>query len=282
MTTKVIALIRAKYNTLSTSQKRVADYVFDYANTVMISSLADFAAACGVSEPTVMRFLHKIGYDSYQIFRVNIAQEVSAGKSDNFYPDITQDDSLQIIRDKVLGLTARSLQDSATVIDPAQLEQLVGRIIKAERILVIGMGASAALALDLQHKLLRFGINASYCHDSHLINITCTTMGKDSLLIAFSHSGESREILAGMSLAHKNGAFVATICSYKNSSVVKAADCAIISSSIETQFRSDSMTSRIIQFAIIDMIYVAIVIKASPEMKENVNRTRIAVAQNKT
>ena len=278
----VIAQIRTKYNTLSTSQKRVADYVFTSADQVMISSLADFAAACAVSEPTVMRFLRKIGYDSYQIFRVNIAQELAAGKSDNFYPDITPGDSMESIRDKVLALTARSLQDAMTVIDAAQVERLVDRILKANRIIIIGMGASAAQAFDLQHKLLRFGLNATFCHDPHMINIICTGLDAKSLLIAFTHSGESREILDGIRYAHQNNSFVAAICSYKNSSVVAAADCAILSSSIETQFRSDSLTSRIIQFAIIDMIYVAIVMHATPRMKENVNRTRLAVATNKT
>lgn len=280
--TNVIAHIRAKYTTLSSSQKRVADYVFDYADKVMISSLADFAAACDVSDPTVMRFLHKIGYDSYQIFRVNIAQELAAGKDENFYPDITQYDSIQDIRDKVLALTARSLQDSVTVIDANQIERLVGKILKANRIFIIGMGASSALAFDLHHKLLRFGLNASYSHDSHMINIICTGLKASDLLIVFSHSGESCEILDGMELAHANGTYVAAVCSYEHSSVVNAADCAILSSSFETKFRSDSLTSRIIQFAIIDMIYVSIVIKASPAMKENVNLTRIAVARNKT
>lgn len=280
--THVIAHIRAMYQSLSDSQKKVADYVLDHAEKVMISSLADFAQACHVSEPTVMRFLRKIGYDSYQIFRVNIAQELAADKNDNFYLDITQNDTFMEIRDKVLGLTARSLNDSATIIDPAQLDKLVNRILKAKRIFVIGMGASAAQAIDLHHKLLRFGLDCTYSHDSHMINIVCTGLDQDCLLIAFTHSGESREILDGISLARGNGAYISVICSYKNSSAVEAAHCAILSSSIETQFRSDSMTSRIIQFAIIDMIYVSVVIKGTPAMRDIVNRTRIAVARNKT
>ena len=278
----VIAHIRAKYATLSSSQKRVADYVFEHADKVMISSLADFASACDVSDPTVMRFLNKVGYDSYQTFRVNIAQELAAGKDENFYHDITPNDSTQEIRDKVLALTARSLQDSVTVIDAGQIERLVDKILRSSRIFIIGMGASSALAFDLQHKLLRFGLDANYSHDSHMINIVCTGLKANDLLIVFSHSGESREILDGIELARANGTFIATICSYEHSSAANASDCTILSSSFETRFRSDSLTSRIIQFAIIDMIYVSIVIKASPSMKENVNLTRIAVARNKT
>ncbi len=279
---QVIAQIRAKYGTLSSSQRQLADYVFAHADKVMISTLADFAAACSVSEPTVMRFLRKVGYDSYQIFRVNIAQELAADKSENYYPDIAPGDSARDIRDKVVALTIRSLQDSMTVIDPAQIDVLVERILQARRIFVIGMGASAALAFDLQHKLLRFGLDVSYSHDPHMINIVCTGLGAADLLIAFSHSGESGETLDGIQLARANGTFVAAICSYPHSSVDRAADCTILSSSFETRYRSDSLTSRIIQFTIIDMIYVAIVIRATPAMKETVNRTRIAVARNKT
>lgn len=280
--THVLALTRAKYKSLSVSQQRVADYVLAHADRVMISSLNDLATACDVSEPTVIRFLRKLGYNSYQVFRVNIAQELAEGKSDNIYAEITHADSIAEVRDKVLNLTARCLQDSAQVIDAEALDRLVEMLLAARRILIIGMGASAAQGLDLHHKLQRLGVYADFCHDPHMINILGTNLGEESVLVAFSHSGESREILDGIKFARKSGARIAVITSYPHSGAASLADCTLLSSSLETQYRSDAMTSRIIQFAIIDMIYVTIALQLGNEAENSINRTRVAVAVNKT
>ena len=59
------------------------------------------------------------------------------------------------------------------------------------------------------------------------------------------------------------------------------ADYVICSSSLETKFRSDAMTSRIIQIVIIDIIYVCIIIKKGESVLPQIHRSRLAVAKNK-
>ena len=65
MNGQVFALIRTKYNTLSESQKVVADYIMENPEQVIANTLSDTAYACSVSEPTVLRFLRKIDFTSY-------------------------------------------------------------------------------------------------------------------------------------------------------------------------------------------------------------------------
>jgi DNA-binding MurR/RpiR family transcriptional regulator len=283
MENSILSLIRASYNALSQSQKRVADFVLRHPDRVMISSMNDLAGACGVSEPTIMRFLRKLHYNSYQVFRVNIAQELGTGSGKNvYYDEIRKTDSVEVMKDKLLAVTAQSLLDSARVVDAAALERIARLAERAPHILVIGMGSSCAQALDLVHKLQRLGLNAAHSNDSHMINILATNLREDDLLFAFSHSGESREILDGALLAGENGAHVAAVTSYPNSSLVSLCEEVLLSSSHETSYRSDAMTSRIIQMAIIDMIYICIAMHLGDEAEENINRTRMAVARNKT
>ena len=282
MSNSVFSIIRTKYNTLSDSQKRVADYVLANADKVMLSSLSELASAILVSETTVIRFLRKLGYDSYQVFRVNIAQELSSGKAQNIYGEILQDDCAGVIIQKVVESTARSIRDSAEVISPEMLDHTVDLILGAQSIFLIGIGASAAPAFDLQHKLLKLGLNACFCHDPHMINIRCSILKEGALLIAFSHSGESREILDGVRCAKAAGAAVTAVTSYPKSSLATAADALLLSSSQEMQYRSDSMISRIIQMTIIDMIYVRCALKMGGSAHEFINRSSLAVAKNKT
>ncbi len=281
------ALIRSRYNTLSASQRAVADYVLNNAESVMTKSLSDLAADCSVSEPTVMRFLHKLDYESYQVFRVNIAQEltradVASGGSLPIYDEVQTSDSIGQIIEKVILSTAQSVKDGREIIDPAAVEAIRDAILGANRIVVTGIGASSAMAFDLHHKLLKLGLCASYSHDPHMINIMCGNLAGGDLLVTFSHSGESREMLDAVKLASGFGCKVAAITSYPRSSLALSADWVVLSSSKETKYRSDTLTSRIIQICITDMLYISLALKMGKPALESINRSRVAVAKNKT
>ena len=280
--TTIIGLIRTQYNTFSPSQKRVADYVLAHPEEVMMLSMSELAAKAKVSDPTIMRFLHKLNYQSYQVFRVMLAQENAVTPSQALYNDIEKEDSSKEIIQKVITLTHRALDDLHNVLQGEELESFCQSILKAKRILVIGVGSTAAIAFDLTHKLLKLSISAQSMNDPHMINIACGTLGEEDLLIALSHSGESREILDGVKLAKEAGAKVLAITSMQDSSLAREAQQSLFSSSFETSYRSDSMVSRILQLCIIDMIYIRLALLGGYAMQKNINRSRIAVAQNKT
>lgn len=279
--TSVFGLIRTRYNTLSPNQKVIADYVLNNPRKVMLGSLNEVASACKVSETTVIRFLHKLDYASYQVFRVNLAQETSGSKPAGVYEDISTEDSTEAIMKKVLQSTVRSINDSQQVIRLADVEKMIEMIMRARKILIIGVGASAAIANDFYHKMLKLGLNVVCCNDPHLINIISMNLTNRDLLIAISHSGESREILGGVSFAREQKCQIGAITSYPRSSLANRSDCTILSSSQETEFRSDAMTSRIIQLVIIDMLHISIMVKLGEKAAENVRKSRIAVAVNK-
>ena len=277
-----MALIRVKYNTFSDSQKVVADYVLGHPNEVMLNTLNELATACSVSETTVLRFLHKIRFNSYQLFRINLTQELSKGTTHAVYEDVAAEDSAEQIMKKIISATVSSLKDSLQVIDPGDLECFVQHILSARRILVIGVGASASVATDLFHKLIKLGFDAACSNDPHMTNIMCSNLTKKDFLIVFSHSGESREVLDGVAIARENDAPVGAVTSYLKSTLANLSDFVLCSSSLETKFRSDAMTSRIIQIVIIDILYVSIVAKLGDKVLPQIYKTRIAVAKNKT
>jgi RpiR family transcriptional regulator, carbohydrate utilization regulator len=278
----LMGLIRVKYNTFSASQKIVADYVLEHPNEVMFHTLNGIATACDVSETTVLRFLHKIKFNSYQLFRINLTQELSKGTVHAVYEDVALEDSADQVMQKIIAATINSLKDSLEVIDSECIEHFVKRILSAQRILIIGVGASASVATDLFHKLIKLGFDAVCSNDPHMINIMASNLTEQDFLIVVSHSGESREILDGVTLAKENHCTVGAITSYLKSTLANESDGVLCSSSLETKFRSDAMTSRIIQIVIIDILYVSIVAKLGDAIIPQIYKTRVAVAKNKT
>lgn len=282
MNGNIFSLIRAKYNTFSASQKVVADYVLNHPNEVMLNTLVEIASACNVSETTVLRFLHKINFNSYQLFKINITQEISKDTPNVVYEDIHFKDTTQQIIGKIISSTVSSLQDSIEVIDPGVIKKVVNKITSSNKILIIGVGASASIATDMYHKLIKLGLNVVCCNDPHLINILSISLTPKDFLIVFSHSGESREVLDAVSIAKEQKCEVGAITSYAKSTLANRAKYVICSSSLETKFRSDAMTSRIIQLVIIDIIYVSIVVKSGEAILPQIYKSRLAVAKNKT
>lgn len=115
-----------------------------------------------------------------------------------------------------------------------------------------------------------------------MINILTSGLGPHDLMIAITHSGESREILDAAAIARDRGCPVAAVTSYPSSSIARLASCLLLSSSLETRYRSDALTSRIIQMTITDMIYTSLALRLGDSAQIQVDRSRVAVAKNKT
>ena len=65
---KAILNIKMHYDTLSKSEKKIADFLFDNTKGILPFYITDLAQKCDVSEATIVRFAKKLGYDGYQQF----------------------------------------------------------------------------------------------------------------------------------------------------------------------------------------------------------------------
>jgi RpiR family carbohydrate utilization transcriptional regulator len=254
----VLASMRTKYHTLSSVQKVIADYIFAHISEVSLLPISELAAKCDTSETTVMRFLRKLDFDSYQVFRVKIAQEIPHERLESIYGEIDRGDAIETLMEKVVASTALSIQDLQQMITSEDIRKAVELMKSAREILFIGIGSSAFIAFDAYHKFLRLGMRVTASADSHLMSI-----------------------MASQKTDKESNAGVIALTSYRNSSIKKYADVVLLSSANETRYRSDALVSRILQLVIIDILYVAIVLQMGPEAVERINRSRLAVAGKK-
>lgn len=277
----ILTKIRTIYGGLSKTHKRIADIILSRPNEVITMSITEVAALAKTSETTVMRFLREIGFDSYQFFKVSLAQEIVNRSAKAFYEDIDEKDSISLIKKKIISSTIVAIEDLDHLLQDSALEQVVNLMKEANRIIFAGVGASGAIAMDAFHKFIRLGLNSVLSSDSHIFSILCANSTKSDVIFAISHSGESREIIDAIEFAKNNGSKIVSMTSYPNSTLAKMSDFVLLSSTKETKYRSDAMTSRIVQCVIIDTLYVALALRLGPEAIEKVNLSRLAVAKKK-
>jgi DNA-binding MurR/RpiR family transcriptional regulator len=263
-------------------QKTIADFILENPHDVIMLSITDLAGKCDTSETTVLRLLKKMDYDSYQVFRINLAQELAERPSDTINEEISKNDPIDKIKRKVLARTVTALNDLERSLSVEKLTQAVDMIRTAKRVLFFGVGASASISMDAMHKFGNIGINVCSYPDPHLMNIICTHTTPEELLIGISHTGESNEVLNAVSIAKKNKTKIIGLTSYNSSSLAKLSDIYFLSSTNNKKYHSEAMASRILQLAIIDIIYISIFTQNEALYYDALTKSRFSVSLNKT
>ncbi|MBM6967770.1 MurR/RpiR family transcriptional regulator [Pseudoramibacter alactolyticus] len=278
----ILTTIRTKYNTLSKTQKVIADFILQNASRIPLLSITEVARACNTSETTVMRFLKKLDYNSYQVFRVNIAQETTDDPSTSINDELSRHDNLETIKHKIISHTLTAIHDIDVLLPEKILTQAIDAIRSANRLLIYGVGASGAIALDAYHKFGGIGLDVCTYPDPHLMNITCSHAAPDDLMLAISHTGESNEVLHAVRIAKERGVTVIGLTSFTNSTLAKLSDLYLLSSTNDKKYHSEAMASRIVQLTIVDILYTATFMQDPAHYYQALNASRIAVSHNKT
>ena len=78
-TQNVLEVVRLMRGELRKSDRKVADLVLADPNRILNATVAETAAAAGVSEPTVIRFCAAIGCNGFQDFKLRLAQSIALG-----------------------------------------------------------------------------------------------------------------------------------------------------------------------------------------------------------
>lgn len=94
----IFSHIRTTFHSLSPTQKKIANYILQNPQKVVLHSISALAAECSTSETTIFRFLRKIGYESYQVFRVHVAQDIATNTPQSIYGEIEATDSVADIK----------------------------------------------------------------------------------------------------------------------------------------------------------------------------------------
>lgn len=274
----VIHKIRFMRKEMGPSEKKIAEYLLENPGEIIGISISELATRCGCGDATVVRFSRRLGFDGYQALKIAFAGDLSAASS--IGSEIDKTDSCFSIFQKRIHDIAVALQNTESVLDPAMLETAAQKIMDANRIVIFGLGNSAAIANDAAHKFLRLGLNAQACCDNHLQAIIASHLDRQSVAIGISHSGSSKDIVEALQLAKIGSATTIGITNYGSSPLFDAADITLFTQSDETRHSLLAMSSRIAQLAIFDAIYTYIVVNANRTAVQAIYNTEAAL-QNK-
>ena len=240
----------------SKSDKILIRYIKEHAEEFCTTPIASLAINCGVSEATITRFVRKMGFASLQLFKLTLTEEMVNNKQRTIISkDITCDESIIITANKLLANNIATLEQTVSGLDEDILLKSVNMLKKAERIFFIGLGNSD----DSAYKFMRIGFNARGIDNSHLIMLHMALLHENDVVVVISHSGESFEIIKAVELAKRNGTKLIVITSNRDTILKEYADACIFYETRESILETGSITTKLTQIFIIDLLYTQVV-----------------------
>lgn len=190
----------AQIKDLSPSERHVVDFILANYRVVCNMGIVELGERTFTSTTTVKRLCRKLGVESYTSFRMllSAARDGYTYREDAAVEEqlpLGRYDSVGEILEKISQQNASSIRQTARLIDPQALEQVVSRMARARRIDFYGVGPSHVVALDAQMKCMRLKIPSTAFNDrlSMLTGAGAYTEGALAFLI--SHTGETDDIV---------------------------------------------------------------------------------------
>lgn len=140
---------------LSRTQHKMAEYVLAHQFRVATMTIDEFAAAVGVSVATANRFARALDLPGYPQFRAELARgfEAALEPVEKLRTELAHSASAVQIFAATLEEDIRNAQRNLQSLDSAACDQAVEAILAADRVFIIGFGASGFLAGLLQRGL---------------------------------------------------------------------------------------------------------------------------------
>lgn len=273
-----LSLIRASLELMRNSERKVANCVLDDPVSVVSSSITELAERAGTSEPTVIRFCRRLGLRGYMDLRLSLARDLPS-HSGVIFQDVEESDPVGVIAAKILAAHQRALSSAGSELDPEVISKAVELLAKARRIEFYGVGGSAIVARDAHHKFFRLGVPCIAYEDPHMQAMSAALLGAGDVVVAISHSGSTKDIIESVKIARGAGASVVGILGEAKSPLSRLCHVPITVHSREPALRLAPMTSRLLQLAVVDVLFVSMAMRQGEGITRRLDRVKRALVE---
>ncbi len=283
MQESVFTRMRQGLDSFTPSEKKIAKFILNNASEASNLSVTELSKKCNTSEASIIRFCKRLGLNGYHDLKLAISLNLieEQPKDRVLHEVINADDSMETILHKLSSASIQAIEETNSVLDTDQLSLAVQKINSADSIHFYGVGASSLVALDAQYKFARINIPAFMYVDHHIQLTTAVHLTNKDVAIGISYSGRTMEVIDLLRIAKEKGATTIAITKYGSSPIEEVSDIVLYTASVENNFRSGAMASRIAQLLVIDSLFIGVACKRYDEVIEYLRITREALAVKK-
>lgn len=206
------------YNNMTPVERSIADFFLSNTEKMDFSS-KNISKRLYVSEAALSRFSKKCGYKGYRelIFSYEKDLENDIPKED-IEPDISS------FTKKIKESYASILQEEFGLLNEKQIRKVVEKLENARKIFIFGIGSPGLIAKEFQQRFIRIGLQMEAVTDAQLMQMCAALTDEETLVIAISLSGKTKEVNNSVRIAKKKGASVVYITTNENAETAECCD----------------------------------------------------------
>lgn len=266
------AKIKMSLSLLNTTERGIAEWLITKGNVSRQTSIKHVALSLNVSEPLIVKVAKKLGYTGFRELRQALWSYFLSLPFEK-EEEISEDDDIEAVLEKVFNNAIHAMKEAQSIADPAVISEASAWIHSARHVAIFGIGGSASVGLDFEHKLLRIGIHSHSYNDYHLMLMVACQSSAEDVIIVISQSGGTRELLQAVEVAKGRGTKIICITNDNVSPLSQKAHLSIFSPAHGDPLLGQNAVARIIQLNLLDTLFIAIILQDYHGAKEKLEQS---------
>lgn len=245
------------------NEKKISNYLLSNIEEIKSLNTYDLAIKCDVSQASVVRFAKKLGFKGFPEFKISLAGDLVMQNNEKqiqiIYDEIQFDDSTEVLSKKVMYENIKSIEDTYKIINFEEIEKAAETLDSANRIFILGAGFSGIVARDFQYKLWELGKSVVFDTDQHIQLTNASTAQKGDVVFVISYSGQTLDIYQTILEFKEKGIDIITLTKFATNPIKDIGDISLSTIVEKSNLRSTSLSSRMAQLTIIDILYIKLI-----------------------
>lgn len=263
MSENIMVLLNQKYNELTKSEKKIANFLYSNHAEVQYMSITNLAEQCGVAEATIFRFCRSIGFDGYNEFKLALAKSLVREESSNhdlaadfsLFGQVDPTDDFSSMCKKLYNTEVNALNQTLQLLDEERYKRAAELLGGGGRVYCLGQGSSFIMAKEAWGRFLAVSPNFYCVEDSHLQAMTASLLEPQDVILFFSYSGATKDMLDVLRPAKQRGTKVVLVTHFERSPAVAYADVILLCGSNEGPLQQGSVAAKVAQMLVIDVLF---------------------------
>ena len=269
MEKNIVALMLQEYENFTRSERKIADYVLEHPKETQYISITDLSAECEVAVSTVSLFCRKLKLAGFNDFKLELARAAlpEGSNMSQLTGAVLPGDTAGVVMGKVLHTMQEELNNAYQMLSASSVTRAVDLLRAAGQVVCLGQGNHSVVALAAWAQFSTTSPKFKTIQDSHLQTVVLSTLRREDVVLYFSHSGATHEVLEAAELIRGRGASLILVTRYLNSPASAYADTVLLCGPNEQPFQFGSSAALVAQLYVVEVL-LSEFIRRDPDQAE--------------
>lgn len=255
----VVALMLQEYENFTKSEKKIVDYVLEHQKETQYISITDLSAACDVAVSTISVFCRKLKLAGFNDFKLELAKAAliagNRAPSSVANEEILPDDSVGTVMEKVYNTNQDALNKAYHMLQEGPVRQAVELMSRAGQVVCLGQGNHSIVAEAAWAQFSTASSKFKTAQDSHLQAVVLSTLAENDVVLYFSYTGATHELLEAAELIASRGAKLILVTRFLNAPASAFADTVLLCGPNELPLQFGSIAAIMAQMYVVDVLF---------------------------